>query len=199
MAQSNYLTTPNTLIGMTMVEIVDEVLEWLPNSWKVGVEQGSKIDLVRDSLILCTNTIKRVANCGSRCVFHFALVATSLIMDIRVYSSEFSEMSFKLTITDASERVIYDDDPHIMKSISWLWRELLVSAASRGECTRPILDDINRLGLKESVFALFRRGDGEYLATRTSLPDFEILCSQQRSAPIGMNTGLRGCEKPLSR
>ena len=69
MAQSNHIITPNTLIGMTMVEIVDEVLEWLPNLWQAGVEQGSKIDLVRDSLILCTNILKRVANCGSRCVF----------------------------------------------------------------------------------------------------------------------------------
>ena len=34
---------------------------------------------------------------------------------------------------------------------------------------------------------------------RTNLHDFEILCSQQRNGPIGMNTGLRRCEKPLSK
>lgn len=48
-----------------MLRLTNEIANWIPELWSIGVELGFNVDLVRQSLVLCTDVIRSVQNCGS--------------------------------------------------------------------------------------------------------------------------------------
>lgn len=52
--------------GESMHEIKQDIAEWLPELWEIGVEDGCEVNRVRESLELCTDSIQDAINCGSR-------------------------------------------------------------------------------------------------------------------------------------
>lgn len=126
-----------------MQEISQEVLEWLPKLWQVGIEEGLEIQLIRKCLVLCTDIINKVANCGSRL--------------------EFSDMDSALTITNSKNATIYKEEyAGVKHSLAWMWRELLLKASTTpGAATKAIEADITRLKLKDKVYDLIRTKGGK--------------------------------------
>lgn len=52
--------------GESMHEIKQDIAEWLPDLWVIGVEDGREVDLIRKCLELCTDSIQSAMHCGSR-------------------------------------------------------------------------------------------------------------------------------------
>lgn len=75
--------------------------------------------------------------------------------------SEFSEAGFELCIEDAADNAIYKEDRYIMQSIAWIWKELLVSVASRNGRIEGILSDIEDVDLSEDVFNYLKEDVGK--------------------------------------
>lgn len=48
-----------------MYAISEELLDWLPTLWQVGVEEAAETSLVRKGLLLCVEVVRKVENCGS--------------------------------------------------------------------------------------------------------------------------------------
>ncbi|KAJ3894174.1 hypothetical protein GG344DRAFT_74303 [Lentinula edodes] len=127
--------------GEMMSEIATEVLEWLPDLWRIGVEEGIEIPAIQRCLSLCTTIIRRIENCGSR--------------------AEFSDMDFELTIEDSDGQTVYKHRYQpVSDTVAWMWRELWISAsASQSPFEAGILDDVESLNLKDSVLGLIRTGN----------------------------------------
>jgi hypothetical protein len=127
--------------GEMMGEIAGEVLEWLPTLWRVAVEDGLELQLIRKCLVLCTETIKKTANSNSR--------------------SEFCDMDFELTVKNRVGVTIYEEScADIYDALAWMWKEILVAASAEGAATKAIESDINRLELKDAVYSFIRKDGG---------------------------------------
>lgn len=98
-----------------------------------------------------------MAHGGSRLLVLPLLVA----LMIGFCRAEFSDIDFELTITDTAGNVVYKDDPYILQSIAWVWKELVVLSASKKEETKTILAEIEHLKLKEEVYEYLQREAGE--------------------------------------
>lgn len=73
-----------------------------------------------------------------------------------------------MTITDTSGKLIYENSSDLMQSIAWVWKELLVSAASKRKSISTLISDIEHLGIKKDVYGYLHRGDGESSADTIS-------------------------------
>jgi hypothetical protein len=123
--------------GEMMQEMAAEILEWLPTLWRTAVEDGHEFQLIRKSLLLCTDTCNAIANCNSR--------------------AEFGDMDFEVTITDSENTIVYEEtSADIDHTLAWMWRELLVAASAQGSATKAIESDINRLKIEHEVYNLIR-------------------------------------------
>lgn len=128
--------------GEMIQEIVEEVLEWLPVLWSIAVGDGLELPLVQRCLLLCSETANKVADCHSR--------------------AEFDDMDFEVTIINSEDATIYEEtSAHINHTLAWMWREILVAAASQGKPTKGIVSDIERLKIKDKVYSLIRKNGGE--------------------------------------
>lgn len=128
--------------GEMMGEIADEVLEWLPVLWRTAVEDGLELPLIRKCLLLCTETVNKVSNCNSR--------------------SEFCDMDFEVTITNSDEVTIYEEaSADIDHTLAWMWKEILITAATKGAPTKDIESDIERLKIKNDVYSFIRKDGGK--------------------------------------
>lgn len=134
--------------GEMMGEIGGEVLDWLPTLWKVGVHEGREIELIRRSLVLCTETFRKLTDCGSQ--------------------SDLEDMDgFEVSIKDEKGTLIFEAPVMAFElSLPWMWRELLVKAtASKDAATKAIEADIAKLKLKEEVLAFIRADGGKLVRT----------------------------------
>ena len=128
--------------GEMMGEIAGEVLEWLPTLWRVAVNDGLELELIRKCLLLCSETIHKVANSNSR--------------------SEFGDMDFEVTITDSKDIKIYEEThAGIDHTLAWMWKEILVAASAQGAATKAIESDIDRLKIKDDVYSFIRKDGGK--------------------------------------
>jgi len=128
--------------GEMMEEIAAEVLEWLPILWRTAVEDGLELPLIRKCLLLCTETINKVANCNSR--------------------SEFGDLDFEVTITNSDDVKIYEEtSAGIEHTLAWMWKEILVMASAQGAPTKNIESDIERLNIKDDVYGFIRKDGGK--------------------------------------
>lgn len=48
-----------------MARIMEEISEWLPTLWDVGVEDEREVDLVREFLVLYSRAVQSAKCCGS--------------------------------------------------------------------------------------------------------------------------------------
>jgi hypothetical protein len=128
--------------GEMMGEIAGEVLEWLPTLWRVAVKDGLELQLIQKCLLLCTETIHKVANSNSR--------------------SEFGDMDFEVTITDSKDIKIYEEThAGVDHTLAWMWKEILVAASAQGAATKAIESDIDRLKIKDDVYSFIRKDGGK--------------------------------------
>lgn len=88
-----------------MTDISKEILKWLPKLWRLMTKlNGADLKRVQQSLVLCTDTVKSIENCNSRYVEISGFDAYVFTYNRRC---EYSDMSFKITITDYNKKVIY--------------------------------------------------------------------------------------------
>lgn len=52
--------------SLMMRQLADEIAEWLPTLWTLGVQKGFEMDLVQECLYLCSHTVRCIKECGSR-------------------------------------------------------------------------------------------------------------------------------------
>lgn len=52
--------------GESMHEIKQDIAEWLPDLWDIGVEDGREVNLILNCLELCTRTVQDAMHSGSR-------------------------------------------------------------------------------------------------------------------------------------
>ncbi|KAF4616752.1 hypothetical protein D9613_008272 [Agrocybe pediades] len=120
-------------------EIWDTLIDWFDLIWGELTEEDVNLAVIENCLVVCSN----------------ALVGMYAI-DCR---AELSESEPTAYLCDEEDNTICDES--LSQAIVWMWRELLVIAASRNQPTKSILGTINRLGLTDKVCALFRKGKEE--------------------------------------
>jgi hypothetical protein len=161
-----------------MSTIAEEVLEWLPLLWSTTVEDGQELDLVHRSLVLCTETIDKIANSNSR--------------------AKFTDVENQLVIENAQNEPVYTEDyAPVAHSLAWLWRELLVSAEARGAVTvtTAIESDIHRLKIKDEVYGLIRLDERKRNPPSSLKSTQDLMCLQRANITqdtlSGMSIGRR--------
>lgn len=55
--------------GEMMEEIGSEIVEWISDLWRLMVEDDADLTLIKQALILCSDTVDRIWACHSRLVF----------------------------------------------------------------------------------------------------------------------------------
>lgn len=80
------------------------------------------------------------------------------------------DLDFDLMIIDITGNVVYEDNPHIMQSIAWVWTELLLSVASTNGSTKAILADIDRLRFKDEVYGYLQWEDSKSSLNDSGIP-----------------------------
>jgi hypothetical protein len=65
------------------------------------------------------------------------------------------------TIKDFYGATIYkESSAGVHHTLAWMWKEILVAAASRGAPMKDIESDINRLKIKDEVYNFIRKDGG---------------------------------------
>jgi hypothetical protein len=120
-----------------MDSFASEVMCWLPSLWRVAVEEGVELDVIRKCLHLCTTTIHQIAHANS--------------------ITDFDPSDFEFTVENSKgTTIIEESNMHIEDSLAWMWRELLIVTAVKGTSTQPIQFHIKELKIHGRVYSLFR-------------------------------------------
>ncbi|KAH9480316.1 hypothetical protein JR316_0006914 [Psilocybe cubensis] len=121
-----------------MTDISAEILKWLPKLWQLMTKvKGPDFKRIQQALVLCTDTVKGMEKCNSRC--------------------EYTDLPFNIKITDDDKNVIYKSSECVLDMLAWMWKELLVHAASKNQSIDAMLTLVERRDLAHSVFSLIRK------------------------------------------
>ncbi|KAH9475874.1 hypothetical protein JR316_0011434 [Psilocybe cubensis] len=120
-----------------MSEISEEIVQWLPELWRVMAEEEADPELIRPSLVLCSTIVGDIWSCKSR--------------------AEYGDQRFDINISGSSGESIYKVSGGIGDMLVWMWRELLVISGSRKIAIDGILDDIEQFEKTDKVFGLLQQ------------------------------------------
>ncbi|KAF9561174.1 hypothetical protein CPC08DRAFT_817866 [Agrocybe pediades] len=120
-----------------MEDISSAVVKWLLEIWKkLNEEEDVDLGLIEKCLDVCSDAISGMEHLPGE--------------------TSFCDIDPSVTITDSNRKTVCKEN--LSYSMVWIWRELLVTAASQKHPTKSILESMRRAGVIDQVFGLIRKG-----------------------------------------